>query len=108
MDKKLGKITKVSYGLGGYQDVQMGISFSLEADGWGVSDFWGFWADDPSDGAKWTKGEQITYWGNTTERIVKLLYAAKVKHVDQLKGIPVEVVFERNVLQSWRILEEVL
>ena len=33
---------------------------------------------------------------------------AKVNSIDKLKGIPVEVTFEDNMLKEWRILTEVL
>jgi hypothetical protein len=38
----------------------------------------------------------------------KLLNEAKVSSVDKLKGIPVEVTFDGNMLKEWRILTEVL
>ncbi len=44
--KEIGKIQKVSFGHGGYQDAGIGVSFSLGSDkaSWGVHDFWGAWA----------------------------------------------------------------
>ena len=41
-------------------------------------------------------------------RLSKILKEAKVKSVYQLKGIPVEVTFEGNLIKEWRILTEVL
>jgi hypothetical protein len=38
----------------------------------------------------------------------KLLKEAKVDSVEKLKGKPVEVTFDGNRLQEWRILTEVL
>ena len=40
--------------------------------------------------------------------IVALLSAAKVTDVTKLKGIPVEVTFDGNMLKEWRVLTEVL
>jgi hypothetical protein len=40
--------------------------------------------------------------------VSKLLKEAKVNSVDKLKGIPVEVTFDGNILKDWRILTEVL
>jgi hypothetical protein len=40
--------------------------------------------------------------------VSSLLKDAKVNSVDQLKGKPVEVTFDGNMLKSWRILTEVL
>ena len=106
--KELGRINAAYYGLGGYQDVQLGISFALGNDSWGVGDFWGMWADDPSEYAKWNKEDQIKHHGETADRICKLLKEAKVDRVERLVGIPVEVVFKGTSLESWRILTEVL
>lgn len=108
MAEKLGKITAASYGFGGYQGVQFGLHISMQGDGWGVSDFWGFWADDPSDSAKWSKQDQIRYHGETADRVCKLLQSAKVTDVAELKGVPVEVTFIDHRLNDWRVLKEVL
>jgi hypothetical protein len=40
--------------------------------------------------------------------VSKLLKDAKVNSVDELKGKPVEVTFDGNMLKEWRILTEVL
>jgi hypothetical protein len=42
------------------------------------------------------------------ERIDKILTDAKVYSVDKLKGKPVELTFDGNMLKEWRILTEVL
>ena len=108
LEKKLGKIRTVSFGFGGYQDAQLGLSVTLGADGWGVGDFSGFWSDDPGEYAKWDKKNQDKYWGEALRELRELLQKAKVKNVADLKGVPVEVVFNGQQLDSWRILEEVL
>jgi hypothetical protein len=38
----------------------------------------------------------------------KLLKDSNVNSVDKLKGVPVEVTFDGNMLKDWRILTEVL
>ena len=107
--KELGKISHVSFGLGGYQDAMIGISFGLGGNsGWGVSDFWGVWSIDRSEHAKWTEQDRITDAGKMVMRINDLLSQAKISDVSQLEGIPVEVTFEGNTLKGWRILTEVL
>jgi hypothetical protein len=40
--------------------------------------------------------------------VSKLLKESKVDSVEKLKGKPVEVTFEGNMLKEWRILTEVL
>lgn len=108
-EKKLGKIEKVSYGLCGYQDAQLGLSITISGDGWGVgADKPGAWATEPSKHSKWTKDDQIKGLGENALFIGKLLEAAKVRSVDKLKGIPVECEFDGNMLKTWQILTEVL
>lgn len=108
MRTELGKIRAASYGFGGYQDVQFGITFDLGGESWGVGDFWGGWADKPSSHAKWTREEQIQWHGQTADRIYELLKSAKVSCVQKLIGKPVEVTFDGNMLKSWRVLTGVL
>lgn len=107
LENKLGKIQSIGIGYGGYDDAMIGISVSLGNDSWGVSDFKGTWASRAS-GASWTKAHQIKRWGETVEWLKNLLDEAKVTNINQLKNVPVEVVFEGNTLKSWRILTEVI
>lgn len=95
MEKMLGKILSVGYGFGGYQEAMFGLSVSLGNDGWGVCDFIGDWVKND------THLEHV-------RRISEILEQAKVRTVDQLKDIPVEVTFHHNTLVEWRILTEVL
>lgn len=105
---ELGKITSAKYGLGGCQGAQFGLSVSLGGEAWGVSDFWGFWADPPSPHAKWSEHEQMDEYAQVAGRVRDLVKSAKVQHVGQLVGKPVQVMFEGQLLVSWRILTEVL
>ena len=42
IEKKLGKISNVRFGHGGYQDAMIGLSLTFEGQGsWGVSDWKG-------------------------------------------------------------------
>ena len=108
IEKKLGKIERVSFGYGGYQECMIGISFDLSCGVYGVSDFWGNWNLERSDGAQWTEQDRINSLGEMVMRINTLLQQAKVDSVDRLKGIPVEVVFDGQRLKEWRVLTEVL
>ena len=108
MEKRIGKIERISFGFGGYQDAQIGLSVTLSGDGWGVGDFWGEWAIDRSEHCKWTEHDRITGLGETTMRVRDLLRDAKKKTVDQLRGIPVEVTFDGLALKNWRILKEAI
>ena len=111
MEKKLGKIESVSFGLGGYQGAMLGIHVTLGTSGWGVGDSR---ANRDSEQIKWTEHTQWSEedrdgWYSEIMRYVStLLKEAKVDSVDKLKGKPVEVTFEGNTLKEWRILTEVL
>jgi len=111
MEKKLGKIESVRFGHGGYQDACIGLSVTLGNGSWGVGDFKGAW--DPemikrTEHTKWTEEDRTNNIGETVRFLSKLLKDAKVDSVDKLKGIPVEVTFDGNLLKEWRVLTEVL
>jgi len=108
IEKKLGKINRVKFGSGGYDDAMFGITFELGGQDWGVGDFWGTWTGDPSSYAKWTKEDQLRIRGETMGRIIDLMQKAKVNDLNRLQGVPVEITFESMTLKSWRVLEEVL
>lgn len=108
MEKMLGKIDHVRFGMGGYQDAMIGVTFSFSMQGSGVGDFWGAWSIKRTEGAQWTEEDRIEQLGEIVMRINRLLQQAKVDDLMKLQGIPVEVTLESNSLHSWRILEEVL
>lgn len=111
MEKKLGKITSVKFGHGGYQDACIGLSVGLGDGSWGVSDFKGTWDAElvkRSEYTKWTEEERTKGYDETIRFLSKLLKEAKVDTVDKLKNIPVEVTFDGTLLKEWRILTEVL
>lgn len=111
MEKKLGKIEKVTFGCGGYNDSMLGLSVTLSGKSWGVSDFKGDWDAERvkhSEFTKWSEEDRSKKYDETMRFLSKLLKEAKVSTVDQLKGKPVEVTLDGNVLSEWRILTEVL
>lgn len=112
IEKYLGKITHISFGLGGYQDAQFGLFVALEGQGVGTNVFigaWDYnWVKEPGEHAKWTEEERTKIMIELLRKVSDLLKAAKVKSVDQLKGKPVAMTFENMTLKDWRILEEVL
>jgi len=110
MEKRIGKIKKVSFGFGGYQDAQLGLSltFGSDKEAWGVQTFHGAWGVDRSDHAKWTEDDRLKQLGETCMKLRDLLQDAKVQTVNELQGIPVEVTFDMNMLKDYRILTEVL
>ena len=110
MEKRLGKISSATFGYGGYQDAQFGLSIGIEAPGWGVGDFKGAWSTDikVDKHTQWTEEDRSKHFADTMRFLNDLLRKAKVRDVSKLRGIPVEVEFDGTLLKSWRILEEVL
>ncbi len=110
MDKQLGKITSVRFGHGGYQDAQFGIWFQFGNDGWGCGSGKGVWQGGPSTGAKWTMADKEKTCAEIMLYIEDLMRQAKVADVKDLKGVPVELTFDKpfGTLESWRILTEVI
>jgi hypothetical protein len=115
MRKELGKIISAKFGLGGYQGVQIGIHIQLgssaSGSGWGVCTSKSGW--DPSvvecsGNCKWTEADRAKQHDEIVRYISGLLKDAKVESVDKLVGIPVEVTFDGNAIQSFRILSEVI
>jgi len=110
MKTKIGKIRKIKFGYGGHDGAMWGVTFEFGSDtgGWGVTDFWGFWAFPPSSHAKWTDDERLKNYGDTSNRLLGICETAKVKDINDLVDIPVEIEFENNTISGWRILEEVI
>ncbi len=109
--KELGKIDSVSFGIGGYQDAMIGLHIGFSGPGWGCGTSKSAWSPvgiPCSPGAKWTEVDRDKQLVEIMRFVDKLLANAKVKSVDKLKGIPVEVTFEDGQLTDWRILTEVL
>jgi hypothetical protein len=107
---RLGKITHVEFGFGGYSDGMIGIYLEFGGKGWGVNDFIGFWAEDPSPHAKWTYEDQSVQFAETVRKVKRFLKDADVINISQLKGKPVEISIsdDTNTLYAWRILTEVI
>jgi hypothetical protein len=111
MEKKLGKIKSVKFGIGGYQDCQLGIHFTLGGDAWGVNDGKSVW--DPerikcTEYSKWTEEDRTKQINDMVRYVSSLLKDAKVESVNDLQGIPIECSFDGSMLKEWRILTEVL
>jgi len=111
MEKKLGKIEAVKFGIGGYQDAMIGLHVTLGNNGWGVVDSRSAWDAETikwSKSCKWTEADRDKQYAELLRYVSKLLKDAKVDSVDKLKGVPVEVTFDGNMLKEWRVLTEVL
>src|SRR4051812_29370038 len=106
--KELGRIQKVSFGWGGYQDAMIGLTFTLGGESWGVTDQRGMWGQDRTDSCKWTEESRLIQLGEVCVWLRDILKAAKKTDVSQLAGVPIEATFDGNSLSSWRVLTEVL
>lgn len=110
-EKFLGKITNVHFGHVGYQDAGIGISLTLSGEGFGTNFSMDAWDPEQipcSENSKWSEEDRNKNMSDIMRYVAQLLAKAKVSDFNQLKNIPVEVVFEDRMLKSWRILEEVL
>jgi hypothetical protein len=111
MKKELGKLSHVSFGLGGYQDACIGLSVTIEGYAWGVSDNKTAWDANlikHSERCKWSESDRDKQYAEIMRYVSDLLRDAKVDSVEKLKGKPVEATFDDGILKSWRILTEVL
>ena len=111
MEKRLGKIQDVKFGIGGYQDSMIGLHVTLGSNGWGVGDSKSAWDAERIECSKycnWTEEDRDKNYSEIMRYVSKLLGEAKVNSIDKLKGIPVEVTFDGMGLKEWRILTEVL
>jgi len=114
--KRLGYIRRVTYGLCGYNNAELGLSLGLACcapgNTWNVTDViscWDYTKVKGSDDSKWTEGERTECYVTVAQRISELLRGAGVDTVDQLEGKPIEAVFDDNrTLVEWRILIEML
>lgn len=108
-EKILGKIEKVRFGFGGYQDVMLGLSLVFDLKSRGVSTFVnGGWIIERNERTKWTEEDRMRQQSELCAKVISVLRQARVSDVGDLVGMPVEVTVENNALVDWRILTEVL
>jgi hypothetical protein len=111
MEKRLGKIEDVHFGLGGYQGAMLGLHVTLGDGSWGVGDSRANWDSEQikwTEHTQWSEEDRNVWYAEIMKYVSKLLKDAKVDSVEKLKGKPVEVTFNGNTLKEWRILTEVL
>lgn len=106
--KELGKIAHVTFGFGGDQDAMIGLSLTFSGKSWGCGTFVGGWAIERNEREQWSEGDRSASLAAAVWKLKETLEAAKKQHVEELRGVPVEVTLEGNVLKSWRVLTEVI
>lgn len=112
LTKHLGKITSVNFGLGGYQESMLGlhICFTLEDNSYICTDkcTWDFATIEHTKHSKWTEQSRMDKYADIMCFVSKILNYAKVRHISELKNVPVEIVLDGTSLHNWRVLQEVL
>ena len=111
MEKHLGKITKAEFGIGGYNEGELGLhlTFSFGACGTSISkSYWDCNRVEHSEYCKWSEEHRSRGYDEIMRFLSDTLTKAKCKYVSELLNKPIEMEFDGNLLKSWRILEEVL
>ncbi len=111
VNTKLGKIRSATFGLGGYQGVELGLHLVFSGDEWEVCTHHASWDAQKMKAGKytqWTEVDRDKWYADVMRKLSKLLADAKVNSVDKLKDIPVECMFDGDNLKDYRVLTEVL
>lgn len=118
MHTEIGKIERVRFGFGGYQDCQIVFQFVLGGKGWGTvvtyECGWGHISEaeltKPGSTYQWTHEGRVRRIGENGYKVFELIRKAKKQHLQELEGVPIKCFFEsangRNI--GFEILEEVL
>lgn len=108
-EKILGKISSAEFGFLPDRPCLLGLYLGFRlGDGSGVYDG-GKNLENVSEECKWQSPEERNlYITKMIDKVRDILRDAKVSHVSQLVGIPVEVEIEENYFKDFRILTEVL
>ena len=91
----------------GFSDRGFGTRIEFEGPGWGVERYEIFPESERSIlemGLDVVSKHRLNYinW------VVLMVKAARKQRTSQMVGVPIEATFEKGMLKSWRILEEVL
>ena len=110
LTKELGIIKDIYMGMGGFENAMFGLSITVgrPESGWCAQDFIGSWDRDADEFCKWTNGDRDVEFLKASLKIRELLKLSKKRYLYELKGTPVEAIFEDNILKSWRVLIEVI
>ena len=110
-EKVLMKITHAKFGLGGYQEAQLGLHLSFLGNTTGVSKSYAYWdyeSIECSERCKWSENDRTKSLADALRKLSRLLKDAKVSSVDKLVGVPVEITLDGTTFSDFRILTEVL
>ena len=110
-EQLLGRIASIDFGLGGYNDGEIGLTVNLSGPGWGTLATKMAWDANRvkhSEFCRWTEADRDAQYAEIVRYVSSLLKDAKVDKVSELEGKPIEATFNEMSLVSWRILTEVL
>lgn len=95
--KQLGTIKVASFGIGGYENSALGITFVLGNDSWSVQDFWGQVSRETA--------HLISL--ESAFGVIQLLKDGGVTRIEDLVGTPVEITLTGigGRLKSWRVVK---
>lgn len=108
MEKKLGKIKSVQFGV---EEGRLGIHFSLEGKEWCVvtsNSTLDFETINHDESCDWNEEQRSKRHDEIMKFVSKLLNQARVSNVSELKGTPIEVTMNNGLLMEWRVLTEVI
>lgn len=114
MKKQTGVIKKVKFGLGGKDKTMLGIYFEFFLDNgwlvrWEKECFWDSEMIECSKNADWSEEDRDHEYSKIMREVSMLLSQAKVKSINKLKGIPVEIQSSnQNEILGWRIMTELI
>ena len=103
----LGKISEVKFGK---LDGRIGLWLTLSGS-WCVTANIVCWDPEdiiPDGNHKWKEEDRDKQLVEIMRKVSKLLKQAKVDNINDLLNVPVEFTSKGGLLDSWRILEEVL
>lgn len=103
----LGKLTNVYFGI---REGRIGLFYTLSGtlSCQGHECCWDPEQCEVTEYTQWTEEERDKELVIIMRKMSSLLADAKVDDISKLNNIPVEITFKGNMLDSWRILKEVL
>lgn len=111
MVKYLGKIISAEFGIGGYNEAELGLHLTFQFGAGGTSTSKSYWDCNyvkHSEYCKWSEEDRSRGYDDIMRFLSDTLRDAKCKTVSELLNKPIEVELDGNLLKSWRILTEVL
>lgn len=105
----LGKIVKAEFGFYDHSNFLMGLELQFRFDGNSGVSTSGSYMINISEECKWDNElQKNAAYQKVLKELAGILKDAKVSHVSQLAGKPIEITIKNRTYESFRILTEVL